>query len=64
MSSVRVLPGSGPSRKLRRALAERESCFVRFADDPSARVWVCARVGGKVFSTPLSAEEEWVSGVL
>lgn len=64
MSSVRVLPGDGPSRKLRRALADRESCFVRFAGDPSARVWVCARVGSRVFSTPLASDEEWVSGVL
>ena len=64
MSSVRVLPGQGPGPRLRRALKERESCFVRFAQDPEAQVWVCARMGGKVYSTALAADEEWVSGVL
>ena len=64
MSGVRIFPGEGPGPRLKGMLKDKESCFVRFRQDPQARLWVCARMGRRVFSTPLSPEEEWVSGVL
>ena len=60
LNTVRFFPGRGPSNALANQMADRESCFARFAHDPESRLWVCARVGAKIFSSPLSREDEWV----
>lgn len=60
LETIRLFTGEGPSASLVTMLARNESCFARFAHDPEARLWVCARVGNRVFGTLLGHHEEWV----
>jgi hypothetical protein len=60
LETIRLFTGDGPSAALSTMLADNESCFARFAHDPEARLWVCARVGDQVFGTLLGQDEEWL----
>jgi hypothetical protein len=60
LETIRLFTGEGPSASLVTLLAKNESCFARFAHDPEARLWVCARVGDQVYGTLLGHDEEWV----
>lgn len=60
LKTVRLFPGVGPGPSLAVELSDSESCFARFAHDPDGRLWVCARVGQKVYSSPLSHADQWV----
>ena len=60
IGTVRLFAGARPSARLARELQDEESCFARFTADPQERLWVCARVGRRVFSAVLGTEEEWV----
>ena len=59
-NTVRLFSGTGPSHALAHQLADRESCFARFTRDPESRLWVCARIGRRIFSSPLAREDEWI----
>ncbi len=61
LNTVRFFAGTGPSPALASVMADRESCFARFARDPESRLWVCARVGSRIFSSPLDRQDEWVA---
>ena len=60
LKTVRLFPGNGPGPNLAAELTDSESCFARFAHDPDGRLWVCARVGPKVYTSPLAYADEWV----
>ncbi len=60
LETIRLFTGQGPSASLTNMLAKDESCFARFAHDPEARLWVCARVGDRVYGTLLGQQEEWL----
>ncbi|RMG07723.1 MAG: hypothetical protein D6731_23130 [Planctomycetota bacterium] len=63
VTTVRLFPGQGPSAGLARQLGRGESCFARFAGDPERRLWVCARVGERLFGSVLERDDEWLSGL-
>lgn len=60
LGTIRLFAGNAPSPRLTRELQNQETCFARFAADPDARLWVCARVGSKVYGTVLGRDEEWL----
>ena len=55
--TLRFFAGTGPTHALTLQLADRESCFARFAHDPKSRLWVCGRVGDRIFSSSLPPED-------
>lgn len=62
MTRVRVLSGSQPGPQLGHLLVNRESCLVRFREDPGKKIWVCSRLGDRIFGVPLNHDEQWVAG--
>jgi hypothetical protein len=60
LKTVRLFPGEAPGPSLAAELSDSESCFARFANDPDGRLWVCARVGRKVYTSPLAYADQWV----
>lgn len=61
MTRVKVLQGRWPGPDMGLMLADGKSCYARFVEDPHNQIWVCSRLGDRVFGVPLSRDQEWVA---